>query len=292
MNDSRKIPKLLHHIWWQGEKDINENDKKCIELWKNMNPDYKCILWNESLCNDLVKNYFPQYFDLFNSYNYLIQKINVIRYMILYFFGGFIIDIDSIPLKPIHEYISSNSNIIFVLQRAEWKRNYINSFVDHSFIIKQFGIQNGPIVTTDFIGSIEKHFFWKNILNSLRRYRIKSPWIPHDLYILQSTGHLFLSKQLKRWKNNLINVQYLDFKKVNPCHSKILFHDFTGFSLGKCNLKNAYQYHIERGEWKHNKHTPRILIYIIISIIISSLLIGTSIFLLKKHLNNKQRFIL
>ena len=40
------IPKIIHYCWFGGG-EIPDKDKKCIETWRKLCPDYEIIQWNE-----------------------------------------------------------------------------------------------------------------------------------------------------------------------------------------------------------------------------------------------------
>lgn len=92
------IPKIIHYCWF-GTKEIPEKDKKNIEGWKKLNPDYKIMFWNETNydINNCPNNYTKQ------AYN--CKKLgfvpDYIRTEIIYNYGGFYFDTDVELLKPL-----------------------------------------------------------------------------------------------------------------------------------------------------------------------------------------------
>ena len=42
-----KIPKVIHYCWF-GDKELSEKEKKCIESWERIMPDYKIVRWDNS----------------------------------------------------------------------------------------------------------------------------------------------------------------------------------------------------------------------------------------------------
>lgn len=89
------IPKIIHQIWI--------GPKKRPDIWIdtfridyiNKNPEYEYILWNEDNIEPLF-NDFPIYrivYDLEQTYN---GKSDILRYLILYIYGGIYIDADSV----------------------------------------------------------------------------------------------------------------------------------------------------------------------------------------------------
>lgn len=83
------IPKKIHYCWF-GKGPLPDKDKRCIESWKKLCPDYEIIEWNED-------NY-----DLnSNEYMYAAYKekkwgfvSDYARFDIIYREGGFYLDTD------------------------------------------------------------------------------------------------------------------------------------------------------------------------------------------------------
>ena len=89
------IPKIIHQIWI-GPKDPPINH---MNTWKNMNPDFEYIYWNEK---EIVKR------NLNLECKHRIQEMieinghaDIIRWEILYEYGGVFIDADSICVEKI-----------------------------------------------------------------------------------------------------------------------------------------------------------------------------------------------
>ena len=88
------IPKILHQIWI-GPDEIPQDH---IDTWKNKHPDWIHMLWDEKTIRDEFPNgLFNQ--SEFDGINEWCGKADVLRYEILYYFGGIFIDADSICLN-------------------------------------------------------------------------------------------------------------------------------------------------------------------------------------------------
>jgi len=91
------IPKIIHQIWI-GDKPLPDIWKPLTKSWKDKNPEYQYILWDEQKLKPL------------DRYNYLSSKIqptfvsDIFRYKLLHLFGGFYFDVDFNCLKPIREW--------------------------------------------------------------------------------------------------------------------------------------------------------------------------------------------
>ena len=81
------IPKIIHQIW------LGDQNKRPIELmktWKELNPTWEYKVWTEKEMFPLINQMqFNQYGATYNG------KANILRYEILYNYGGFFIDADS-----------------------------------------------------------------------------------------------------------------------------------------------------------------------------------------------------
>lgn len=92
------IPKIIHQIWI-GNKPA---PKKIMETWKNKHPDFEYIFWNEQ--EIINRNLDLQCQDKINMINEINGKADIIRWEILYQYGGIFIDADSICLEPFDDY--------------------------------------------------------------------------------------------------------------------------------------------------------------------------------------------
>lgn len=89
------ISKIIHQIWI-GPKNRPDIWMDTFRIdYINKNPEYQYILWNEDNIDPLF-NDFPIYKKIYNletSYN---GKSDILRYLILYTYGGIYIDADSV----------------------------------------------------------------------------------------------------------------------------------------------------------------------------------------------------
>lgn len=98
-----KIPKIMHQIWI-GPKPA---PTKFMDTWKNKHPDFEYIRWNE---DELTKRNFQyECLDAINKMTEINGKADIIRWEILYQYGGIFLDADSICIEPFDEtFLSKN----------------------------------------------------------------------------------------------------------------------------------------------------------------------------------------
>lgn len=83
-----KIPKILHHIWLGGP--MPEQYVLWRKKWQAMHPDWISMLWTDKEVAHLnLEN--QEYYDETTSFG---EKANLLRYELLYQFGGLYVDTD------------------------------------------------------------------------------------------------------------------------------------------------------------------------------------------------------
>lgn len=85
-----RVPSILHHVAMGGAgaqaqiakwQDVRQS---CVDL----HPGWEVYLWTDETANAFVAAHFPELHDMWQTYRYPIQKIDALRYMVLYHYGG------------------------------------------------------------------------------------------------------------------------------------------------------------------------------------------------------------
>jgi hypothetical protein len=93
------IPKIIHQLWI-GTKPAPTNH---MDTWKNMNPEFEYIRWSEE---ELMKR--DMKIECQNRVDEMVEingKADIIRWEILYKYGGVFLDADSICVEPIDDML-------------------------------------------------------------------------------------------------------------------------------------------------------------------------------------------
>ena len=128
-----KIPRIIHQIWL-GESPENPAPMKWINTWKTKNPNYEHKLWTDKDMNDIPDSIL----ELMNSTKRIIQKADILRYWVLYEYGGIYTDADSECVKPIESLIidaesNDGPSIIVAYEKEKHRFDLIgNSFLASS----------------------------------------------------------------------------------------------------------------------------------------------------------------
>jgi mannosyltransferase OCH1-like enzyme len=108
------IPRTIHQTW--KTNSIPEKFKKYQQSWMKKNPDFQYKLWTDEDNDNLIKNHYPQYYDLYQSFDQKILKVDFSRFCMMHHCGGIYADLDFECLKSINELLDKNK-IVFGLSR-------------------------------------------------------------------------------------------------------------------------------------------------------------------------------
>jgi GT2 family glycosyltransferase len=95
------IPKIIHQVWI-GPKPAPMNS---MNSWKEKHPDFEYIFWNETEFEK--RGMFFKCQDKIDEIEEINGKADIIRWEILYKYGGVFLDADSICVEPFDDYILS-----------------------------------------------------------------------------------------------------------------------------------------------------------------------------------------
>ena len=108
------VPKIIHQIWI-GPKPAPIN---LMNTWKEKHPDFEYIFWNEEEFKK--RNMVFECQNRINEIEEYCGKTDIMRWEILYRFGGIYVDADSFCVEHIDDFICNKS---FAGWENEVKRN-------------------------------------------------------------------------------------------------------------------------------------------------------------------------
>ena len=102
-----KIPKVIHQIHLGG-KPLSNQELKWQKTWKDHNPDWEFIFWDDEALKsiDIINK---KYLDDCDNYS---MKSDILRFDILYQFGGLYIDTDFECLKSLDSFFDNRDFIV------------------------------------------------------------------------------------------------------------------------------------------------------------------------------------
>jgi hypothetical protein len=103
------IPKVINFVWIGG--CIPSWGRRIIELWRELNPRYSIYIHGEEVLDERLRG-------AYESRKKIASKSDILRVCALRNFGGYYVDVDLVPLRPIdrieaeHPYEYGTTSII------------------------------------------------------------------------------------------------------------------------------------------------------------------------------------
>ena len=175
----KMIPPIIHQTW--RNRNIPKVAQEWVASWMSTNPGFEYWFWTDSEIKEFFAMYVNMYYTLYMWYPWSIQKADVMRYFILWMYGGTYVDLDMESLRPLGDLLLSHSCII--AQEPEEL-----SFIHHG--------RNTTIVSNALMACRPRHPFMKFIINNLYS-RIEMDGL------LETTGPFMLTEMLIKYKTNI-----------------------------------------------------------------------------------------
>lgn len=179
---------------------------------------YKYKMWNKQQSLDLIKNSYPQYLKLYNSFPLDIQRADFIRYAILDKFGGIYIDADVRPMKSLDTLFSKPFFLV------HW--NTDKQKIPYNAVM---GSHKNSQLFKDIMKHSEESF---NKIKDKPAYQGKlGSGARKGRFVSETTGGKMIKRVLKE---NKINTNILDILKIIDKNGKVkssgkspIFMDFN-----------------------------------------------------------------
>ena len=201
----KKIPKVIHQIWYQGKNVISKKMQDDSNKIKNIHPDWKYMIWDD----DTIKQYFNNNKNILDTYNkleHLHQKVDFIRYCILYEIGGIYVDMDVTILKPFDEIVELYGDYECILSDIN-----LNMIESYALCNNKKCINNGIII------SQPKSNFMLDLINTIHK---NNTCLYYDLNksmcINRVTGPLLFTKIYNNYKDKQ-KIKILNWSYFEPC---------------------------------------------------------------------------
>jgi mannosyltransferase OCH1-like enzyme len=95
---TKPFPKIIFQTW--KNKTPPKKMAYWSETWRQYNPNYEYILWDDADNRRFVQEEFAWFLPTYDAYDVEIKRADAIRYMFLYKHGGIYADLDFECMKP------------------------------------------------------------------------------------------------------------------------------------------------------------------------------------------------
>lgn len=167
-----KIPRIIHQIFFQGKAAAPKSYRRYHQTVLKNHSNWQHYFWDETNSRNFLEEKYPWFLATYDSYPYMIQRCDAIRYFLLDHYGGFYIDMDVECLKPLD-----------------------NLLEDFELVLSKLIDFNNAI-----IGSIPNHPLWLQVFDELQQRKDKQS-VDRDkklqksmpYYVCYSTGPMLLN---------------------------------------------------------------------------------------------------
>ncbi|KAH3719800.1 uncharacterized protein LOC127856355 [Dreissena polymorpha] len=166
------IPHVIHQTWKNRMIPLvfHENVRSFIDN----NPEFEYRFWTDESARSLIQHQHPDLLDLFDNYVEPVRRADLLRYVVLYEFGGVYADLDTRCLRPLEQVISQYA---CVLSPEPY---------EHASLI----FNTEFMVTNSIMFCRAGHPFLKQVLQNIADFN-------HFSQDIDSTGPNFLTYQLR-----------------------------------------------------------------------------------------------
>jgi len=218
----------IHQTW--KNNDIPLQYKLCNQKLKTLNSNWNYKLWTD-IDNELfVKQEYPYFLDTYLNFPYHIQRVDAIRYLILYQYGGIYIDLDYIPNKNFDGFLN-NDNVFLPLEPDTNCKSHNKDI----------------ILTNSFMYSPKQHIFFQKMIDDMMNY--KTNYTDKNNIILDTTGPFALTRVYLKYS---LNVSILDSYYFCTFTLHQLENYLDNPRLFKLRSYNSYGVHLFGGSWWKN----------------------------------------
>jgi mannosyltransferase OCH1-like enzyme len=201
------------------------------EKWKQLHPLWEYRLWTDIANREFIHDHFPEFLNKYDGYPYAIQRVDAIRYLLLYRYGGVYVDLDFECLKNIEPLIEGATCLLGREAEEQCQRN-----------------EKDEIIGNAFIACTPGHPFIKAICDAVcGDGRIATD----NTHVLDTTGPFMLTRVYEQFAQK-DSIRVLDADVLYPLgtedHGPVRVRKATDPEMtGK--LGNAYAVHHYWGSW-------------------------------------------
>ena len=168
-----EIPRILHQIYFGGFEAASPAYREYAQTWRLHHPHWDHQFWDAKRCRDLIETHYGWFLSTYDAYAHRIQRVDAVRYFVLYHHGGVYADMDIESRRPIDELLSGRELLLS-------------------------GLSTG--VTNAVMGSTPGHALWPRVFTAMQRRRKRfafssplSAKLTMPMFVGHSTGPFMLS---------------------------------------------------------------------------------------------------
>jgi mannosyltransferase OCH1-like enzyme len=197
------IEKIIHQIW-VGHYDIPERETALYKEIRDKHPDYKHILWTDDNLPEIPENFLPMYNAMYAKKDFVFCA-DMLRWLVIYQYGGWYLDIDWQYIKNLNEYILKGvtdgyEGIVFGHWGVGWKH------IDDTIANNVFAFKKGHAMPLLILNNLPLNTVYSNAPFSpafcgqqMRLFLQLSNHFTYDIWVYHEIIRTELSKRLIKY---------------------------------------------------------------------------------------------
>lgn len=127
------IPKIIHQTW--KDKEVPERWQEAHRSCLDLHPDYTHYLWTDAEAREFIVHHHPWFLHTYDRYPFVIQRADVIRYFVLYKYGGSYIDLD-VGCRRRLDDLRNFSVVLPLTNPLGFSNEFMMSAPEHPFMLR------------------------------------------------------------------------------------------------------------------------------------------------------------
>ena len=241
------IPKILHQLAPANKDDWHPVWHKCRESWQSNFKSVNYVLWSDEDAESLVKNSYPDFYELYKNFPFHINRIDFVRFCILHKHGGVYADMDMYCYKDFFNELTKDGYIVGSLMQREIVQNSLmasqpnNEFFLRCMLACKQAYESGLYAydksnitskeSNDYVLHVTgprlltKEYLNKSSVEILPAEEYNPHYLDYNSKI--KTKHMITG----RWGTEMMNIKKAEYKsnKTSISHQDYLKADYRGF---------------------------------------------------------------
>lgn len=255
---------IIHQLAPANKDDWHPLWFHCHKSWiTNFTSASTIILWNDEEIDSLVSSAYPEYYSLFKSFPFQINRVDFARFCILHRYGGLYADMDMYCYKDFSKELSEECYLVeSTLQQEVVQNSLMASIPRHSFFIEcmnkckeyfeqgLYAYEKSNITTRESNDYVLKVTGPRLLSDVYQATNSKVNKLPASLF---NPGYEVYNSDIRtkhmmtgRWGTEMMDIKKQEHEKIKEVisHQDYLKADYKGFrniDLDNFSFNNSYK---------------------------------------------------
>lgn len=222
--------RIIHQTW--KTKTLPTEYAAFAESVRAHHPGFEYRLWTDEDNRELIRASYPWFLPTYDAYKHEIERVDAVRYFMLYTYGGIYIDLDMECLKPLDDLLSG-SELYFSLEAGPVIEN--------------------QVLSNAFMASEPGNRFFQHLMTHLESFRTSDITF-RDVF--NNTGPDMLTRQYllhrERFDFGIIGLRDICPAKMLGQHPVLKHHDLADIRASR----RLYLIHHNTESWNIQADPP------------------------------------